>query len=224
MAFFLSVAITIAQHCYKNAYDGVLLRLDESAAFTTKYLSHVRRRSRMMTTFAILTAILLFYEETYNWGQTLDSLLNVIFAWLVTIMGLLVTFKMLLVVYAIRMILREINESIDLFLTRGVKMSMKLEFLVDVHASLCEIVGETNRIFQPVLMCSHMMNFINLLTESYYVTLIAANLEKSFVENSGSILLGTSIWFLFSAMSFIMSCTECDKTVEEVYCRLVWLT
>jgi hypothetical protein len=167
-----------------------------------------------MTAFITLSAIILLFEETYNWGDL--SLLNVIFAWLLTIMGLLVTLKMLIVVFAIRMILLDINKKINLLTMRGAKNSIGLGYLVAVHATLCELVGETNRIFQPLLMCSHLMNFINLLSGSYYITLIAANLEKSFEANSGPILLGTSVWIAFSAWSVVMLCTECDKTVHEV--------
>jgi hypothetical protein len=216
VAFLLTVSITIAQHCYKLAYHEILLRLDECADFTAEYSYILRKRSRMMTTFITLTAIILLFEETYNWGDTYISLLNVIFAWLLTIMGMLMTLKMLIVVFAIRIILREINNKVYLLTAREIKSSIKLGYLVDVHASLCELVGETNRIFQPVLMCSHIMNFINLLTGSYFITLIVANLESSFVVKSGPLLLGTTIWIMFSAMSVVLLCTECDKTVHEV--------
>jgi 7tm Chemosensory receptor len=170
-----------------------------------------------MTAFSIFSAMVLLFEETYNWGYTLDSLLNVIFAWLLTIMGLLLTSKMLLAVFAIRMILREINNKVQSLTITGIHNSNKLGYLVDVHASLCELLGETNRIFEPVLMCYHMMNFINLLTGSYFITLIAANLEKSFVGLGGVLLLGTCIWIIFSAACLIVICTECEKTVQEVF-------
>jgi len=165
-----------------------------------------------MTAYVIITAMILLFEETYNWGDTFESLFSVIFAWLLTIMGLLVTFKMLIVVFAIKVILRKIDNRISFATVREIKLG----YLIDVHASLCELVGETNRIFRPVLICSHMMNFINLLTGSYFITLIVANLENSFVAKSGPILLGTSVWIAFSAWSVVMLCTECDKTVHEV--------
>jgi 7tm Chemosensory receptor len=212
VALLLTISITIAQHFYKNEYHRILLRLDECAAITTKYSQLVRKRSRSMTAYIIITAMILLFEETYNWGDTFDSLLSVIFAWLLTIMGLLVTFKMLIVVFAIRVILRQIDNRISFATAREVKLG----YLIDVHASLCELAGETNRIFRPVLMCSHMMNFINLLTGTYFITLIVANLENSFVAKSGPILLGTTVWIIFSAASVVMLCTECDKTVHEV--------
>lgn len=168
-----------------------------------------------MTTVTILSALILFIEEALNWGQTFESFLGVLFAWLLTVMGLLVTFKMMIAVFSIKVILQEINKQVDL-LVKGNDISVKLEDLVDVHASLCGLVGETNRIFQPTLMLFHMMNCFNLLAGSYYITLILANLEKSFLGNSDSLLLGTATWVIFSGSSLIFICTECDKTVHEV--------
>jgi 7tm Chemosensory receptor len=170
----------------------------------------------MMTTFTIAAAALLLMEEAFNWRGSFNAFLNLLFVWLLTIMGLLVTFKMLLVVYAIKVVLRDINKKVHLSV-QGIECPVKLTDLIEEHATLCELVGETNRIFQPLLMCSHMMNFINLLNGSYYVTLIAANLEKTFVANKGPLLFGTIIWLFVSGTSLIFICMECDNTVQEVY-------
>jgi hypothetical protein len=213
--FLLSISISVTQNCYNNSYRRVLQQLDACAVFATDYLTSVKRRTQMMTTYTIFAAALLLMEEAFNWRGSFNAFLNLFFVWLLTIMGLLVTFKMLLVVYAIRVVLRDINKKVHSSV-QGNECPVKLADLIEVHSTLCELMGETNRIFQPVLMCSHVMNFINLLNGSYYVTLIAANLEKTFVANSGPLLVGTIIWLFFSGSSVVLICTECDNTVQEV--------
>lgn len=172
-----------------------------------------------MTTVAILSASILLLEEIYNWGESFENLFHLFSAWLSFVTGLLVTFKMLMVMFATKVILTEINKNVYLLVRQSDNL-VELGDLVNVHATLCELVGEANRIFQPVLMCCHLMNFFNILTGSYFITLIAANLEKSFEKIIGSMLLGSSMWIILSAMSVVLICTECDKTVFEVCCQI----
>lgn len=90
----------------------------------------------MITTFAIFGALLLLMEEVYNWRGSFNSFLNLFYVWILTVMGMLVTFKMLLVLLAIKAILRDINEKVN-FMATGVKSLIQLADLVDVHMRHC---------------------------------------------------------------------------------------